>query len=221
MIFMKYYVLTDKINKDEIVMKDEKGTAYCYSFGEERWYQSRIMERYCTKGDFLYNQYYEITEKDAENLIEKQREKLMSLLNLAEKTAERLHSGQKDKGGKPYFEHPKAVASFLKNTEYKIVGYLHDVIEDTETTAEDLLEMGFTERIVNSVVLLTKSKEVQYEQYLHKISMDKCACNVKMADLRHNMDISRIPSPTEKDYARLEKYRKAYEFLSNAEPYSI
>ena len=141
---------------------------------------------------------------------------LNNLLALAVKVATEAHAGQVDKGGKPYINHPQAVAASLSDTEYKIVAYLHDVCEDTPVTFDDLRNMGFTDRIVNSIRLITKSKDVAYEEYLRRVSTDDCARAVKIADIRHNMDITRIPAPTEKDYARIEKYRKALAFLESS-----
>ena len=194
---MKYFRL-----EDEVIKLTDDNETLRYSFGEEKWILSVITDS-CT----------EITEQEALGLLDKQRTKLDSLLVLAEKTAAVKHEGQFDKGGNPYFTHPQAVAAQLENTEYKIAAYLHDVCEDTPTTFDDLLEMGFTPKIVNSIKLLTKSDDISYEKYLEKIKLDECARNVKMADIRHNMDISRIPCPTEKDFARLEKYKKALKFL--------
>ena len=76
--------------------------------------------------------------------------------------------------------------------------------------------MGFTYRIVNSIRLLTKTDELTYEEYLRRLRMDSCARAVKMADLKHNMDITRIPNPSEKDYARIEKYKKSLAFLESS-----
>ncbi|SHM47190.1 HD domain-containing protein [Ruminococcus flavefaciens] len=194
---MKYFRLAD-----EVIMVNDDNEAFFYCFGEEKWKKQDVI----CNGD-------EITETEAHNVLDEQRQSLNDMLKLAEKTAAEKHSGQLDKGGNPYFNHPQAVAAQLENTEYKIAAYLHDVCEDTPTTFEDLLEMGFAPRIVESIRLLTKAEDISYEEYLEKIKSDDCARNVKMADIRHNMDISRIPCPSEKDFARLEKYRKALKYL--------
>jgi (p)ppGpp synthase/HD superfamily hydrolase len=194
---MKYFRLSD-----EVIRVNDNNEKSRYCFGEEKW----------EKHDITCNG-KEISETEALALLDEQRKKLNELLKLAEKTAAEKHKGQLDKGGNPYFTHPQAVAAQLENTEHKIVGYLHDVCEDTPTTFDDLLEMGFTPRIVNSIKLLTKSDNISYEDYLAKIKSDDCARSVKIADIRHNTDISRIPCPTEKDFARLEKYRKALKYL--------
>ncbi len=139
------------------------------------------------------------------------------LLPLARKIAENAHKGQRDKGGNDYIGHPRAVADSVGTTEQKIVAYLHDVCEDTDITPDDLTEMGFPEKIVDSIRIITKNHKLTYMEYLRKVKADETARTVKIADIRHNMDISRIPQPTEKDFARLEKYRKAIAFLENDE----
>ena len=145
-----------------------------------------------------------------------QNTQLEQLLELATKIATEAHKGQVDKGGNPYILHPTAVADSLDKTEHKIVAMLHDVIEDTHIAADDLLKFGFPETIVHSVQVLTKSKGIKYSDYLAEIKKDDIAKHVKIADIKHNMDISRIPNPTQKDFDRIEKYKKAIAFLSDS-----
>lgn len=211
---MKYYKLTDKLNYNEVV-KDDNGKRYTYRFGAEEWVRSGIMVRYMCPDDSKFDQYIVISEEKAIQLLDEQRNKLDQLLSLAIKVATEAHEGQLDKGGNPYILHPQAVAASLDNTENKIVAYLHDVIEDTDVTLDKLEELGFTYRIVNSVRILTKSKDVSYDDYLKSVKKDSNAWHVKMADIKHNMDISRIPEPTAKDFSRIEKYKKALAFLES------
>ena len=211
---MKYYKLTDKLNMNEVV-KDDNGKRYTYRFGAEEWVRSGIMVRYMWPEDSKFDQYIVISEEKAMQLLDEQRDRLNQLLALAIKVATKAHEGQVDKGGNPYILHPQAVASSLDSTENKIVAYLHDIVEDTDITLDDLEKMGFTYRIVNSIRILTKSKDISYDDYLKSVKKDSNAWRVKMADIKHNMDISRISEPTAKDYARLEKYKRALEFLEN------
>lgn len=211
---MKYYKLTDELNSNEVV-KDDNGKRYTYRFGAEEWVRSGIMVRYMWPDDSKFDQYIIISEEKALQLLDEQRRILDKLLELAIEVATQAHKGQLDKGGNPYILHPQAVAAALDSTENKIVAYLHDVVEDTEITLEDLKEMGFTYRIVNSIRILTKSKDISYEDYLKSVKKDSNAWHVKMADIKHNMDISRIPEPTAKDFARIEKYKKALAFLES------
>lgn len=210
---MKYYKLTDELNFNEAVKSVSDSEEYRYSYGEGKWIITGIMSEYRKKDSKLYGKYEEIDEKEALKLVSEADKKYDELLKLAEKVAAEAHKNQVDKGGHPYIEHPRAVASFLNNTEYKIIGFLHDVVEDTPITLEDLKKMGFTDRIVNSVRLVTKTENYVYEEYLSDIKKDEGARNVKMADLKHNMDLSRIPNPTEKDMKRIEKYKKSFAFL--------
>ena len=213
---MIYFRLLDQLNKDEIVKQESRNVEYQYSFGDEHWIQSSIMMMYRWADNDEYGQFEEIPEAEALMLLDSQRDKYYQLLELAIKVATEAHACQVDKGGKPYINHPQAVAASLTNTEYKIVAYLHDVCEDTSITFDDLKDMGFTYRIVNSIRLLTKTDELTYEEYLRRLRMDSCARAVKMADLKHNMDITRIPNPSEKDYARIEKYKKSLAFLESS-----
>ena len=136
----------------------------------------------------------------------------MSLLDTAILVAYTAHHGQTDNSGIPYIEHPKKVASFLDSEEDKIIAMLHDVIEDTFLTEEDLRPV-FGDKIVDIVVLLTKVKGEDYFDYINRIKGNEIATRVKLADIKHNSDISRITNPTKKDYDRLEKYNKAKAIL--------
>lgn len=211
---MKYYKLTDKLNYGEIVKRDNE-YSYSYYFGAEKWVKSGIMLRYQWPDDDLFGEYTDVSESEANRLMDAQREKLNELYILAEKIATQAHEGQTDKGGEPYINHPVAVADSLESTEHKIVALLHDVLEDTEVTADDLRAYGFTERIIKSIRILTKNDSESYEEYLSYVKTDNMAWMVKRADLKHNMNIDRIPNPTEKDLERIEKYKKALTFLED------
>lgn len=134
----------------------------------------------------------------------------------AVETAVCAHAGQTDKGGNPYIEHPLAVAEKLEEKELKLVAILHDVLEDSSMTAEELLNNGFPQEIVEAVKVLTHKKgdPDTYEQYIERVSKNRMARQVKISDLQHNLDLSRIPNPVKKDYDRCEKYRKALAYLS-------
>ncbi|MBP3306873.1 MAG: GTP pyrophosphokinase [Anaerotignum sp.] len=131
------------------------------------------------------------------------------MLERAKRLAEHAHQGQRDKGGHPYIRHPMRVMQHCETEEEKIVAVLHDVIEDTEVTLEELKKEGFSEEIRNTLVCLTHREGEGYMEYIERICQNPLAVRVKYADLQDNMDLSRIPNPTEKDYARLEKYQKA------------
>lgn len=125
----------------------------------------------------------------------------------------KAHKGQVDKGGNPYILHPLAVMNRVETIEEKIVAVLHDVVEDTEVTIDQLRETGFSEEILEAINLLTRAKEDSYEEFIDKTLKNRIARNVKIADIKENMKLSRIQDPSEQDYMRLEKYKKALERL--------
>ena len=136
------------------------------------------------------------------------------LLDLAIDLSQYAHEGQVDKAGQPYFLHVQAVADGVDTDELKTIAYLHDVCEDTPFGIDDLTELGFPDEIVQSVRVLTRAKGIPYNEYIEQVKQDDNARKVKISDLRHNMDISRIPEPTDADYRRLEKYQKALDYLT-------
>lgn len=138
----------------------------------------------------------------------------MNNYELALKIATETHKGQVDKAGIPYINHPLTVASLVDTEEEKIVALLHDTIEDTNITEQDLIDYGFPNEIVEAVKLLTHNKNVPYMDYVAKIKDNELARKVKIADLTHNSDLSRLKEITEKDKKRYEKYQKALLYLS-------
>lgn len=125
------------------------------------------------------------------------------------------HANQYDKGGHPYFLHPLAVMKILDtdDEELNCVAVGHDLIEDTHITAEILREYGFSKRIVNGILSMTKRSDEAYEFYQSRIMANYDAVCVKLADLTHNSDFRRLKGVTEKDLARLTKYAKFYTIL--------
>lgn len=140
---------------------------------------------------------------------------MKNLLEAAIKIAVNAHSGQVDKGGQPYILHPLRVMFALNNEKDKIVGVLHDVIEDTDITYEYLLKNGFygKREILDALRSVTRKEDETYEKFIDRAALNPIGKRVKLADLQDNMDMSRIPNPSEKDYKRLEKYKKAKEKL--------
>ena len=137
-----------------------------------------------------------------------------SMVDLALSIARQAHEGQLDTAGVDYIEHPIYVASQVDTEEEKAVALLHDVIEDSPVSAEELLQAGLPETVVTAVQVLTKKKEQDYQTYLETVKKNPLARVVKLADLKHNSDLSRLSSITEKDRERLKKYKKAIDFLS-------
>ena len=137
-----------------------------------------------------------------------------SMFELALSIAKKVHEGQYDKAGVVYIKHPLFVASLVDMQEEKAVALLHDVLEDSPYTAEELILAGLPETVVTAVQVLTKKKGQDYQQYLELVKSNPIARCVKLADLKHNSDLSRLATITEKDLERFEKYKKAIAYLS-------
>lgn len=138
------------------------------------------------------------------------------LLNKAIKIADRAHKGQTDKFGTPYIGHVIRVMNYGKTYDEKIVGVLHDVIEDCpQITLDYLFQQGFPKEIVFAIECLTKNPPNQdYTEFVKQTEKSPLAVAVKMNDLRDNMDLTRFTKPlTERDYKRLNKYLTAYLYL--------
>lgn len=123
------------------------------------------------------------------------------------------HKEQKDKSGLPYVFHPFIVASQMDDENSTVVALLHDVVEDSDVTIKEISDMGFSKDVIDALSLLTHSKEEDYYQYIKKIALNSIAKKVKIADLTHNSDITRLNNVTEKDLERLEKYKKSLDYL--------
>lgn len=120
-----------------------------------------------------------------------------------------------DKAGKPYIEHLRRVAYpysiSMNNTKYAIA-LLHDIFEDTDTTEDELLTY-VTPFVIDVVKILTRKKDESYMDYIKRIAVDKTATEIKLYDLKDNMDITRLKKITDEDVNRLKKYHKAFKFL--------
>jgi len=137
------------------------------------------------------------------------------MLGQAIALAAKTHEGQVDKGGFAYILHPLRVMNGLNSTDKELcaIAVLHDVVEDSDITLEDLTRMGFPARVVAGVDSVSKRLGESYEDFIRR-----CACNldgrlVKIQDLRDNSDITRLKGINKRDIDRMEKYHKAYMFL--------
>ena len=138
----------------------------------------------------------------------------MATLERAIALAVEAHKDQKDRYGAPYIGHVLRVALAGRTEAEQIVGALHDVVEDTDRTFEDLRREGFSEDIIAAVECLTKrGDEEDYDAFTARVKANPLAIRVKLHDLTDNMDIRRIPKVEERDVARLNKYLKAYREL--------
>ena len=144
----------------------------------------------------------------------------MTTLERAIRSAVEAHEGHKDKAGAPYILHPLRVMLRMDSETERIAAVLHDVIEDTRWTADDLRKEGFSEDVVTVVVCLTRKKEVDpltgkkkketYDEFIDRVLVNPTARRVKLADLEDNMDMRRIEKPTTEDWKRLKKYHGAW-----------
>jgi (p)ppGpp synthase/HD superfamily hydrolase len=129
------------------------------------------------------------------------------------------HAGQVDKAGECYSLHPITVMMKLKHAEYTedylVVALLHDILEDTYLTLEDLRKEGISSIQEDALLLLTKSKNVDYFDYINALKSNDIARAVKIYDLKHNMEITRLKTITEHDIKRIQKYHKALNILTN------
>lgn len=122
------------------------------------------------------------------------------------------HAGQYDKGGQPYILHPLKVMHYLKTNdeELQCIALGHDVVEDTDTTYQDLRKAGISERVIAGIKTLTKIPGETLDEYKDRVFANRDAMLVKQADLRHNTDVRRLKGITEKDIARMARYHQFY-----------
>ncbi len=197
--------------------KDGAAQAYDDNIG---WYSSKhIADCIASQGQWI-----NFTQKETEKLLERLDKEAAERhitegwdkqLELALSIATENHQGQKDKGGHDYIEHPKAVASACETDAMKCAALLHDTIEDGHETSATLLAKGMKEIVVKAVSALTRKSTEDYKSYVRRLGENPLTAKVKMADLKHNMDLTRIPNPTKVDLSRIKKYKKALAYLES------
>lgn len=142
----------------------------------------------------------------------------MATIEKALQIAAKAHEGQKDKDGQPYILHPLRVMHAVEGMEAQIIAILHDVVEDTSVTIEDLRAAGFSETILAGVRCVTHGKEESYADYVVRCKSNPLGRQVKLADLEDNSRLSRLilrPDRLERDLKRMLKYGLAYKFLTD------
>ena len=142
------------------------------------------------------------------------------LTKQAMKLCYQAHKDQLDKSGIPYIFHPIHLAEQMPDELTTIVALLHDVVEDTDYTLEDLAKMGFPQEAVDTIALMTHEEDVPYMTYVAEISRNPIARIVKLADLRHNSTLSRLDHVDDKALRRVEKYAEAIRLLEEVSPES-
>ena len=137
-----------------------------------------------------------------------------ALTKKAMKVCFEAHKDQLDKTGLPYVFHPFHLAEQMDDEISTVCALLHDVVEDTDTTLDDLGAMGFPKEALEALALLTHAPEVPYMDYVREISRNPIATKVKIADLKHNSDITRLDVIDEYAVRRNEKYSEALRILT-------
>ena len=137
------------------------------------------------------------------------------MLERAIEIAVETHKGQIDKGGSPYILHPLRGMMSVHGESEKIVGVLHDVVEDSDWTFEDLLADGFSSEVIEALKSVTKISDNEgYDSFIQRAIRNPIGHKVKIADLRDNLDVTRISDITDKDVKRINKYKKALKILT-------
>lgn len=143
----------------------------------------------------------------------------MSTLEKALALAAQHHAGQVDRAGQPYILHPLRLMMQLTDPEQQIIALLHDVVEDTPVTLEDLRREGFSPTILTALDLLTHRPELSYEAYILRLKPNPMARQVKLLDLIDNMDMRRSNrAPGERDWQRIHRYQNAWATLNDLPP---
>ena len=140
-------------------------------------------------------------------------------MNIIEKSLEialKAYAGQTDKAGETYILHPLRLMARMETEEEKSVALLHDVIEDSDYTAEDLINNGIPNNVVDAVLSLTKQNGENYEKFIERVLKNKLASKIKIVDIEDNINILRLNTINNKDLERIAKYHKAWQTLKNS-----
>ena len=137
----------------------------------------------------------------------------MSTLEHAIAIAAKVHAGKVDKAGAPYILHPLRVMLKMATSEERMAAVLHDVVEDSDTTLDDLRNEGFSDAVVDAVDAVTIRTGESYDDFVRRAALNPIGRRVKLADLEDNSDLSRIANPTEEDYERLARYKRAMQSI--------
>jgi (p)ppGpp synthase/HD superfamily hydrolase len=137
----------------------------------------------------------------------------MKLIETSLTIALRAYAGKVDKAGREYILHPLRVMAKMKTDEEMSAALLHDVLEDSEITAEQLLAEGIPTQVVEAVQYLSKHENEDYQDFVARLKKNELAAKVKLADIEDNIDVLRLNSLGENDLARIKKYHSAWRFL--------
>lgn len=144
----------------------------------------------------------------------------MNVLAVAITLAAHAHQTQTDRGGKPYILHPIRVMMRLRTDDQELmaIAILHDSVEDSSgaITLDSLKNLGFSQRIIDGIDALTKRDGESYDDFIARCALNPDAKRIKMEDIKDNSDVTRLKGLRQKDFERLEKYCRAYEYLKNS-----
>ncbi|VAW82340.1 hypothetical protein MNBD_GAMMA12-949 [hydrothermal vent metagenome] len=140
----------------------------------------------------------------------------MNLIENSLTIALQAYKGQTDKAGAAYILHPLRLMSKMDTEEEMAVALLHDVIEDSEMTADDLLQGGIPATVVSAVQDLTKVRGESYEKFIDRVLTNKLASKIKKADIEDNINVLRLRSITNEDFQRVAKYHKAWHLIDQS-----
>ena len=138
----------------------------------------------------------------------------MATLERAIEIAVEAHKGQKDKAGNPYILHPLRLMFQMQTDNERMAAVLHDVVEDSDWTLDDLRKENFDNEVIDAVNLLTRDDNDSYEEFVQKAASNPISKAVKIADITDNLDLSRISKMTEKDVDRVKKYQRVLKILT-------
>lgn len=204
-----YKLLNIKDYGTIVKVEQDKGTpqAFRYNKKTEKWDTDTgfFFEYFADEPDNYYEEYEELSTEEAKKYTTDYVEEALLI-------AKKAHKGQVDRAGVDYINHPIYVASLMTNDDTRAAALLHDTIEDTDVTAEYLLDNGIPKDIVDAVVLLTNDNQ-DYLTYVKGLKSNFIARAVKIGDLTHNSDLTRLPKITERDRKRKELYAKALDIL--------
>ena len=193
-------------------------------------YNNRLIFTNDGKQEILIKENVELvyyTDKETKNKFNRNFQYLVEVDNLdniknvieddlkeAKKLVRELFKDRKDKAGKHYINHLLFVCENVETIQEKIVALLHDTLEDIEEISYKVLVFSFGINVAQSVDILTKQKNMKYKDYIKTIKGNYIATNVKLADLKHNLDLTRLNKVTKRDLERTKKYKKAYNYLN-------
>lgn len=139
----------------------------------------------------------------------------MATLEKAIEIAARAHRDQRDKNGAPYILHPLRIMVRMPSLETMTIAVLHDVVEDSDITLDDLRREGFGEAIVAGVDCLTRRPREDYADYIERVKQNPLAVQVKLGDLEDNMNLQRLDRLQESDFKRVMKYHDTFQMLKS------